>query len=93
MVPVGGVYTVDANEALEICRIMEPNIILPMHYKTMFLQMDIDSIYKFTDAARRHYDIARLGTSFFEITASSMKKRSRIVVMNHSVESYESYGE
>ena len=88
MVPVGGVYTVDAKEALEICRLAEPNIILPMHYKTMFLQMDLDPIYKFTDAAGRLYDISRLGTSWFEITASSMKKRPRIVVMNHSVDSY-----
>lgn len=31
-VPVGGVYTVDPHEALEIIAQLEPKIVLPMHY-------------------------------------------------------------
>lgn len=34
MVPVGGFYTIDSGEALEVVRSIEPRIIIPMHYKT-----------------------------------------------------------
>ena len=33
MLPVGGVYTIGPKEAAEIVRNIEPNLILPMHYK------------------------------------------------------------
>ena len=34
MIPVGGHFTVDAAQAAEICRMLNPRIILPMHYRT-----------------------------------------------------------
>lgn len=34
MIPVGGFFTIDAAQAADICRLLEPRIILPMHYKT-----------------------------------------------------------
>lgn len=34
MIPVGGVYTIDAKQAAEIVKEIEPTYILPMHYKT-----------------------------------------------------------
>ena len=33
MIPVGGVYTINAKEAVKIIKQIEPNIIIPMHYK------------------------------------------------------------
>lgn len=33
MVPVGGVYTINASEAAEVVRAIEPNITIPMHYQ------------------------------------------------------------
>jgi L-ascorbate metabolism protein UlaG (beta-lactamase superfamily) len=33
MIPVGGKYTIDAEEAIEIVKKIEPAIIIPMHYK------------------------------------------------------------
>ena len=34
MVPVGGYYTIDARQAVHLCRALGPRIILPMHYRT-----------------------------------------------------------
>lgn len=34
MIPVGGFYTIDAAEALDICLAVKPRIVIPMHYKT-----------------------------------------------------------
>ncbi len=33
-IPVGGTYTIDDNEAIEVIGQIEPRIIIPMHYKT-----------------------------------------------------------
>ncbi len=85
-IPVGGVFTIDAEEALEICKSMEPNIIIPMHYKTLFLNMKLAPVYNFTDAASGYFDRSRLGSNTFEITAANKKKRSRIIVMENSLD-------
>ncbi|MDD4689377.1 MAG: MBL fold metallo-hydrolase [Eubacteriales bacterium] len=33
MIPVGGVYTVDADEAFEIVKALNPKTVIPMHYR------------------------------------------------------------
>lgn len=38
MLPVGGVYSLDANEAVEMIKKIEPLIVIPMHYQTTTLQ-------------------------------------------------------
>lgn len=32
LVPVGGVYTIDAQEAIQLIKKIEPNLVIPMHY-------------------------------------------------------------
>ena len=34
MIPVGGHFTIDAAQAAEVCRMLAPRVILPMHYRT-----------------------------------------------------------
>lgn len=81
MVPVGGVYTLDAQGALLLMERIEPNITIPMHYKINSLLMDIAGVHNFLTVAGREYDKAHLGECRFEITADSLKKRDRIIVM------------
>ena len=85
-VPVGGTYTLNGAEAFEVAKRIEPNLIIPMHYKTLFLELHLDTVYSFTDAAKGYFDRSRQGSSTFSITADSLKKRSRIVVMESSLE-------
>lgn len=47
MIPVGGIYTVNFKEAVEIIGQIEPKVIIPMHYKVKDLKIDIDSPDKF----------------------------------------------
>ena len=35
MVPVGGYYTIDANQAEQVIQALSPRIIIPMHYRTI----------------------------------------------------------
>ena len=38
MIPVGGLYTLDASEAVTLIKKIEPAIIIPMHYQTPVLK-------------------------------------------------------
>ncbi len=47
MIPVGGVYTIDAAEAVKVIAQIEPKIIIPMHYKIPKLKIELHNIDKF----------------------------------------------
>ena len=47
LVPVGGKYTLDAKGAVEVISQIEPRIVIPMHYKTEGMTLDIDPVDKF----------------------------------------------
>jgi len=46
-VPVGGKYTLDCEHAAKIVNKIEPRIIIPMHYQTGGIKLDLDSVDKF----------------------------------------------
>jgi L-ascorbate metabolism protein UlaG (beta-lactamase superfamily) len=47
LIPVGGTYTIDAKKAVEVISQIEPRIVIPMHYKTKDLNLDIEGVEKF----------------------------------------------
>jgi L-ascorbate metabolism protein UlaG (beta-lactamase superfamily) len=50
IVPVGGKYTIDAEEATKVISALEPSYVIPMHYKTDDSTMkDLDGVDKFLD--------------------------------------------
>lgn len=49
MIPVGGNYTIDAEQAKEYVDFLMPDIVIPMHYETPSCQIDIDKVDKFLE--------------------------------------------
>ncbi len=47
LIPVGGTYTVNSKEAVEIINQIEPRIVIPMHYKVPGLKINLESVDKF----------------------------------------------
>lgn len=47
MIPVGGNYTIDAREAVEVISQIEPKIIIPMHYKLPESKTELAGVDKF----------------------------------------------
>lgn len=43
MIPVGGTYTIDAEEAAKIVKQIEPRFVIPMHYKIPGLKISLES--------------------------------------------------
>lgn len=47
LVPVGGVSTIDAVQAAQIVRQLEPKVVIPMHYKTDALKRELETTDRF----------------------------------------------
>lgn len=47
MIPVGGVFTISAKEAIKIMSQIEPKITIPMHYQVPKLKIKLDGVDKF----------------------------------------------
>jgi L-ascorbate metabolism protein UlaG (beta-lactamase superfamily) len=47
LIPVGGNYTIDAKTASQVVAQIEPQIIIPMHYKVEGLKFELDDVEKF----------------------------------------------
>lgn len=46
-IPVGGHYTIDGKEALQITKLIKSHIVIPMHYKTPVLTFPLDGLETF----------------------------------------------
>ncbi|MCK4819098.1 MBL fold metallo-hydrolase, partial [bacterium] len=47
MVPVGGIYTIDAKGASKIISQIEPKLVIPMHYQIPKLKLKLNSLEQF----------------------------------------------
>lgn len=47
MIPIGGTYTINYKEAVEVIQEIEPKIVIPMHYKIPSLKLALDGPDKF----------------------------------------------
>lgn len=47
MIPIGGIYTINGEQAAKIIAQIEPKIIIPMHYQIPKLKIKLDKIDKF----------------------------------------------
>lgn len=76
MIPVGGTYTINSTEARELCNLIQPKLIFPMHYKTHFTNINISSPEEFIDAFE---DVIRLNESSIELEKSSLNKQQIVM--------------
>ena len=50
MIPVGGVYTINAKQAPDIIAVLEPKIVIPIHYKIPGLKFNLEPVDNFLKA-------------------------------------------
>ncbi len=79
LVPVGGGGGLNAAKAAEVISMIEPNIVIPMHYGHPVSKMDLDPLAKF---------LKEMGLTTHEtlpsikITHSSLPEETRVVVLD-----------
>ena len=84
LLPVGGVTTIDATQAVALVRQIEPKIVIPMHYKTPALSMhglELDSVDRFLIEAG-HPGLAPQPK--LSITRSNLPETMQVVVLDYN---------
>jgi L-ascorbate metabolism protein UlaG (beta-lactamase superfamily) len=78
LVPVGGGSALNSAQAAEVISLIEPNVVIPMHYKTPHTKLDLDPLDKF---------LKELGISevteeeSLKISRSSSSEETEVVVL------------
>lgn len=80
LVPVGGGGGLNAAQAAEVVSLLEPSVVIPMHYKTDELTLKLDPVGKFLKEMG-------LGTLKAEpsikLTKSSLPDETKVVILDH----------
>jgi L-ascorbate metabolism protein UlaG (beta-lactamase superfamily) len=80
MVPVGGSTSLNAAQAAEIISLIEPYIVIPMHYKTSAISLKLDSVQKFL----KEMGAPRIEpVDVLKVTRSSLPQETQVVVLNN----------
>ena len=80
LVPVGGGGGLNAAKAAEVISLLEPNIVIPMHYATKDAKLKLDSLDKF---------LKEMGLGATEpedsikVTRTGLPQETRVVVLNY----------
>ena len=79
LIPVGGVYTIDATEAWELIQLLKPSIIIPMHYWTPYSNLPLDPLDRFLNTAKARR--LRVEARTIEVRRDELPDKPTIVVM------------
>lgn len=81
MLPVGGTFTIDADEASQVLQSISPRICIPMHYKTKGVGFNLASLDDFISGKA---NVKNLSVSEVEITKASLPRTIEIWVLRPS---------
>jgi L-ascorbate metabolism protein UlaG (beta-lactamase superfamily) len=78
LVPVGGGNSLNAAQASEIVSMLEPNIVIPMHYQVDGLEVELDSVERFL----KEMGITEVKTeNSLKISASNLPEETQVVLL------------
>lgn len=78
LVPVGGGKSLNAAQAAELVSMLEPNIVVPMHYRISGLELELDGVDRFlnemgvTDATEE---------AILRVTSSNLAEETEVVLL------------
>ena len=80
LVPVGGGGALNAAKAAEIISLIEPNLVIPMHYATPDAKLSLDSLNKFI----KEMGLSKAETQpSLKVTRSGLPDETRVVVLDY----------
>ncbi|MFC1938839.1 MBL fold metallo-hydrolase [Chloroflexota bacterium] len=80
--PVGGVYTIDAQIATELCDRLKPKIVIPMHFMDGKCRFPIAGVDEFL---RGKQNLDHLDTSEIEIRSEELPSITQILVLKSAL--------
>lgn len=78
LIPVGGTFTLDSEEATKLVEKIKPRIVIPMHFKTAKLKFDIDSVEPFLNGKT----LVEKSMKSIEVTKDTLPLSTKIVVLD-----------
>ena len=83
LVPVGGGGGLNAAKAAEIISLLEPNIVVPMHYATEDVKVSLDSLNKFI----KEMGLAKPESQpSLKVTRSGLPEETHVIVLDYQRE-------
>jgi L-ascorbate metabolism protein UlaG (beta-lactamase superfamily) len=80
LIPVGGVSTIGASQAAEVISLVEPKIVIPMHYKTKALAIKLASVNRFL----QEMGLKKLAAQeSLKVTASTLPEETQLVLLDY----------
>jgi len=77
-IPVGGFFTIDAEQATKVVDAIKPNIVIPMHFKTERIDFPISSVEEFLKGKE---NVERL--PFLEVDKGTLPSPTKVVVLSY----------
>ncbi|MBN2378999.1 MBL fold metallo-hydrolase [candidate division WOR-3 bacterium] len=81
MIPVGGHFTIDADQATKLTNQINPSIVIPMHYKTKVLGFPIAGIEPFLSGKP---NVVIKGKTYTEVSTENLPEKTEIHVLDHA---------
>ncbi|MDD5658950.1 MAG: MBL fold metallo-hydrolase [Actinomycetota bacterium] len=79
-IPVGGVYTINHREAINLINKLNPKIAIPMHFKEKDTRIEVDDINPFKNSLGAFNKVKEVGNSF-EISKEELPSSTEIWIM------------
>ncbi|MFQ6058735.1 MAG: MBL fold metallo-hydrolase [Anaerolineae bacterium] len=80
LIPVGAVHTLNASQAAEVINLLEPRIVVPMHYKTEAAQVRLAPLSRFL----KEMGLKKVAPQeSLKVTRSSLPGETRVVVLDY----------
>ncbi|MBE0446949.1 MAG: MBL fold metallo-hydrolase [Actinobacteria bacterium] len=79
LIPVGGTYTIDSEQAAEIVQRIKSKIVVPMHYKTKDCVIKVDTVEPFL----RKMPVIKQKESSVRLSASEIPDETEVWVMDY----------
>ncbi len=78
LIPVGGLHTIDASKASEVISLIEPLLVIPMHYSTKVEKAKLDTVTKFL----KEMGVAPMPPQpELKVTKSSLPEDTQVVLL------------
>lgn len=79
-IPVGGTYTIDAEEAVKVAAQLNPRLIIPMHFKTPVMNFPITGVELFLDKMGAG---ERVGSNELSVSRQDLADGTQVKVLDY----------
>ncbi len=80
MVPIGGTFTIDGKEALQLAKLLEPKALIPMHYWVRGINLPLAPLDNFLSIC--DYEVIKLDSNEWIVTKDELSnwKETKVIV-------------